>query len=214
MKFDLIIKDATKEEILEFFKLAGKAGSETVINIPSNSIIKNVMPSEQYINVNSATGEAEQEETSNIDVSGQVDAEGLPWDSRIHLSNKKKSAKNVWQRRRGLQDSEYTAVKNQILGAVYAPTPAPIHTNPVVDYSAAPLVAPLPPLAPTQRNLNTLLVRIQQGFGAGRLDATYVPGLVTRLNQQFNVGCVAITDIASRPDMVEAAHSLMDQDGK
>lgn len=68
-----------------------------------------------------------------------VDAEGLPWDERIHSSNKQKTEKGIWRRKRGLQDMEYDAIRAELLGQVtapasVAPTPVPV---------AAP--TPLPP---------------------------------------------------------------------
>lgn len=76
------------------------------------------------------------------DVAGDVDAEGLPWDERIHSSSKKKTAKGVWARRRGIQDAEYNSVKAELLGAATTSAPQPA------------AVAPVPAPQPVQANTN------------------------------------------------------------
>jgi hypothetical protein len=50
------------------------------------------------------------------DITGQVDADGLPWDERIHSSNKKKTAKGVWVARRGVDDITRMGVVNELRG--------------------------------------------------------------------------------------------------
>jgi len=44
-----------------------------------------------------------------------VDADGLPWDQRIHSSNQKKTATGHWQRRRNLEAGVYERVAGEIL---------------------------------------------------------------------------------------------------
>lgn len=71
-----------------------------------------------------------------VDGSGLgVDAEGLPWDERIHSSNKKRTAKNIWVARRNVSDETYKAVVAELRGGVPA---APVVSTP----PAPPVVAP------------------------------------------------------------------------
>lgn len=98
-----------------------------------------------------------------------IDAEGLPWDERIHSSNKKRTAKNIWVERRNVTDETYNAVVAELRGATPAsvPTPPPAPAAPVVENPAdafkdvpaylkppattvpqAPVAAVAPPAAP------------------------------------------------------------------
>ena len=92
-----------------------------------------------------------------------ADKDGLPWDARIHSSNHQMTAKGIWQRRRGVSDEEFNAVKNELLGVqepvapVVAPVVAPAPVAPMSPelaavnhtlYTPAPVVAPEPIPAP------------------------------------------------------------------
>ena len=88
-----------------------------------------------------------------------TDIEGLPWDGRIHSSNQKKTAKGVWQRRRGVTDEEYENVKAEILGLPAVPAMPAAPAVPAVP--AAP-VAPAVPAAPAVTK-DDVRVRIQKG---------------------------------------------------
>jgi hypothetical protein len=92
---------------------------------------------------------------------------------------------------------------------------------PVFNPEPLSMVAPTPVVAPTvqavQAPTNTfqsLMTRIQQGFVAAKIDVGYLGSLVQRLNGQFGTQMGAITDVASRQDMIDAAHTLLNNDGK
>ena len=76
----------------------------------------------------------EQSEAEPQDFS-EVDAMGLEWDERIHSSNKKKTSKGVWTRRRGIQDSDFNRIVAELKGE---PVEEEIVTNEAPDN-------PLPP---------------------------------------------------------------------
>lgn len=56
----------------------------------------------------------------------QLDSLGVPWDARIHSSamdeagQRKKTAKGVWNKRKGVSDLEYTTVTNELLNMMAA----------------------------------------------------------------------------------------------
>ena len=90
---------------------------------------------------------------------------------------------------------------------------------------AAPTAAmPAAPAAPTAampaapaagpRTLQDLLARIQTGFQRGQLTAEYIPTVVARINQNYGIEMGAITDVAGQQHLIDAAHIIMDQDGK
>lgn len=86
------------------------------------------------------------------DVTGQVDVEGLPWDERIHSSNKKKTAKGVWVARRGVDDITRVAVIRELRTAHLAPSVDAIPvlaSSQVQQFSMTPVITPpLQPIPP------------------------------------------------------------------
>ena len=59
----------------------------------------------------------------------EIDEMGLTWDERIHSSNKKKTAKGVWQRKRGIQDMDFNAIVAEIKGQTSEVTPEPVEAE-------------------------------------------------------------------------------------
>jgi hypothetical protein len=91
---------------------------------------------------------------------GEVDADGLPWDGRIHSSSKKKTADNRWKVARNMDPELVKRVRGELIAlrdaanggaapaAPAAPAPAPV-------VSMAPPAPPAPPAAPPFVNLMT-----------------------------------------------------------
>ena len=95
----------------------------------------------------------------------ELDADGLPWDKRIHAATKTKMKREgTWKIKRGVDPALVEQVKTELRGSVQAlanPTPvpappvtpqtpvveAPVVTPPVVEQPVAP--APVPTPAPT-----------------------------------------------------------------
>jgi len=50
-----------------------------------------------------------------VDEVPEVDSQGLPWDARIHSSNHKLTSAGVWQRRRGVSDTEFDKVMDELV---------------------------------------------------------------------------------------------------
>ncbi len=83
-----------------------------------------------------------------------LDADGLPWDERIHASTKTKTAKNTWTKvRNGPKGDALAAIEAELRARAGAPTPMPpvAAPIPVPSVVAAPLplaAAPIPVPAP------------------------------------------------------------------
>lgn len=101
-------------------------------------------------------GESTDSTSGNASPSSDVelDADGLPWDGRIHSGPEDKRPKNAdgrWRRKRGVDDAEVervTAELRQVMGApAPAPTPAAAGTPPPPPAAASP--EPAPAAAPT-----------------------------------------------------------------
>lgn len=159
-----------------------------------------------------------------------VDADGLPWDERIHSSNRKMTAKGVWTRRKNVDDAVYNSVVAELRGAPQAPitsafavdlpqptapwAPAPTIEQPApvpafLQSVVQPAPAPVQPVyaapAPTAPTINDLFVKLQQLSKEGVFTAQYNTDLIGALIQQFQVQVNSINDIAARPDMIAAA---------
>ena len=82
-----------------------------------------------------------------------VDANGLPWDGRIHsgpTDKKPKNADGTWRKKRGVDDATVAAVEAELraaLGAPAAAAPAPAVPVPPVAEAPAAAVPPPPPAA-------------------------------------------------------------------
>lgn len=103
-----------------------------------------------------------------ITSTGELDARGVPWDSRVHSSSKEKTVKGSWRKRRGVEDADLARIEAELLqrasaapipsvpsSSVLAPQPPSIPVAPVGNvqqYPPPPVspapVAPVIPLAP------------------------------------------------------------------
>lgn len=81
----------------------------------------------------------------NITANGSVelDAAGLPWDERIHSSNRQKTEKNVWRMKRNVNPEVKSKVEAELRATMGAGTAAPTTPPP-----AAPVTAPTMPALP------------------------------------------------------------------
>lgn len=172
---------------------------------------------------------------------GSLDADGLPWDERIHSSNKKFKADGRWTKRKNVDETTYNGVLGELrsrfpqtaVNQIPAPaipnyTVAPQPLPPIGNFLPQPLpsiepTAYIPPVmpqyaAPAQGagDMGHLFQRIQQIFAVGdaTVNSQYVTSVINRLSQMFNVAINSINDIGNRPDIIQQAHNLLNQDGK
>lgn len=82
----------------------------------------------------------------------ELDAEGIPWDKRIHASSKGKVAKGTWRTKRGLDVEVLAQVKAELLQNIHlAANPVAIPAAPITPATpavAAPVVEVPPVIAP------------------------------------------------------------------
>lgn len=90
------------------------------------------------------------------------------------------------------------------------PAPAPVMTAPPPPAPAPVAAAPI--AAPT--DFNTFMQGIQSLINSGKVDAAYFGDLVQRVNAAAGTQFGAITDVASRPDLIPWVWSVMQQDGR
>lgn len=139
-----------------------------------------------------------------------VDANGLPWDERIHASTKAVNNDGSWKKRRGVAAATVTAVEAELRarGVVQQPAviipPQPIALPPTIPMQPAPLAvapapiapipapAPVPAAAPTampsaaQLQENVTAATAAGAPGAPTVDPQGLAEFMTRLNVLFS----------------------------
>jgi hypothetical protein len=123
--------------------------------------------------------------TTNPAPTVEVDATGLPWDPRIHASTKTKTAKNVWTRRRGVEDDVFNQVEAQLKAAMAIPAPP---ANVAVQQQQ--VATDAPPTFPT------LMTFITERVSAQRLSQADVQAAVQ------SVGLESLNLVMSRADLI------------
>lgn len=161
-----------------------------------------------------------------------LDAEGLPWDERIHSSNHKKTDKGFWRAKRNVQPALESKVKAELLHTLSlgaAPTVAfdatqrpiqsqhvSINTLPGQIPNGANVPAPLPTTAqsPAAGGAPDPWVQFSVWVGgeiaAGRLTVEKVTNLAKLWGLEDADGKGSITLLAHKPDWIEAFKKALD----
>jgi len=135
---------------------------------------------------------------------GDVDAEGIPWDERIHSSNKEKTQKDGrWKRRKNVPDAVYAEVTQQIKAIAAMPGAEAPLVIPDLPPSKVPDLPPLPEVPPvpvasgatTWKQVSEMVTR---GFGCGKLDAEKLQSIGVMF------GCVPFALASGKPDLHDA----------
>ena len=133
--------------------------------------------------VGATTEEAGDDTTAtNADGSIRFDAQGLPWDARIHATPPSMTKKNIWRAKRAIDDATVTAVSAELrakYGSNNAPALAP----------AAPAAAPAPlPVTVAQPGVHPGNLPIQAAAslpGLPGLPGIVAPAPVVTAYQEF-----------------------------
>lgn len=160
-------------------------------------------------------------------VPSETDTNNLPWDERIHSSSKTKTAKGVWTRRKNITNDLVAKVETELRAAstpqialVNGPTPfmpvaATIIETPKQTYRAGDSLMPPPvPAALAPNTFQTLMNTISGLFASQGITPEYMKTLMENIGKGFNTPINAITDIATRQDMVDYAFVILKHDGK
>lgn len=201
MKFNIKITDIESSELGDVIK---------VLNALNNGFVP------QGDNVCAV---CESEETTSISPEDTIcfDAEGLQWDERIHSSNRKLTAKGVWQRRKNITDEYYNQVKNELLGIEQVAEQvteqvAEQVTEPSIESVAkavepvapviAPAVIPTPVVEPVVEPVvdsaalyHEMFEKVKIGFGSKMLDANYIQAMIGTLNSTLGTSYMGLAEI-------------------
>lgn len=168
----------------------------------------------------------------------EVDADGLPWDSRIHASGKDGKPKNAdgrWRQKRGLNDpalkARVEAELRQAMGAptvatggpnapasVPTPLPAAVVPSPPTMASTTPVAPPAPAATPTPDAPVAPVAPIHtaaEGFPAfmARVGGLLVGGSLSQeklTGVLAEFGLSAMGQIGMRPDLLPAIAARVD----
>lgn len=233
MNYKLIIESETLEEIKNFIDTATKKVVEKYVAVEGNfydsetkveELVKKTLEEQRspiipipadnpthFPHAHPATPVQSTEPVPAVtnepspSVDGDVDAEGFPWDGRIHSSNKAKTSKGVWKKRRGVNHTQINEVENEIkANQLYAP---------VVSKPAPVMSAPFAPVE-IKRDFNGLMNQISKLFSTRQIQSDYPNTIIQRINEGFKTNIVTLSDISNSQPMVEYAWQCLDVDGK
>lgn len=132
----------------------------------------------------------------------ELDRDGVPWDERIHSSNRKKTGNGVWQRRRNVDELTFTTIKNELLG---------------IDNKAdnvTEIFTTEQPTAVQTHTFNEIMQHLNSLFASGKIDHSYPQQIVEAINHNFNGAALGIiTEIANDQSYINFVWDVLEQDG-
>jgi len=134
MKFDLVIKDASGEELAQVFAALG-----AVSRAASASMSTAVIPP-----MPATAGDDGDESSDTPAVVGALDGDGLPHDNRIHSEPAKITTKGVWRKKRGVTDQLVSQVEAELRARVQQPATTVAPVQPVMQQPQVPQAMPAP----------------------------------------------------------------------
>lgn len=156
---------------------------------------------------------AAEEDEAPADNAPGVDKDGVPWDERIHSSNRKLAATGLWMRRRGVEDDLYNRVTLELKGAAPTPPAPPEAAN---VFAAPPVPTPPPAPAATaptptpagDTSFLTIMKRITAAQAAGKIDKAKLDGLLAA------VGVESVAKLVAAPEEQRAMLcAVLDSEG-
>jgi hypothetical protein len=118
-----------------------------------------------------------------------LDANGLPWDRRIHSSNHEMSKDGTWRKRRGVDEATVAAVVAELKGVMSVPVPEPV----------AMVEVKLPDMGAIQpMTFAELLDGVTQAMVGGTVTQATISWALQSL------GLSALPQLVARPDLIPA----------
>lgn len=118
------------------------------------------------------TGTSESE-AGDTPTTATHDKTGLPWDARIHSTPATLTSKEVWRKRKGVDDITVATVEAELRGGAAQQAPA---TPPAMQMPPAPPAIQMPPAAPAAPSTYQQLVEL---IGANMHSAANPSGRIT-----------------------------------
>lgn len=148
------------------------------------------------------------------------DAEGIPWDERIHSGNKTKVQAGTWTRRRNIPDEYFYSIRDELkashqngampqFGASSAPEPPAPPTAPAPPAPPQPDArAPMP--AAYVNPFVALAQRVTAGIKAGTYTQDTLVTLIVSLN---NPSVTKLADFMTHHEAIPEMNALLDSLG-
>lgn len=148
-----------------------------------------------------------------------LDANGLPWDERIHASTRTKTANGQWKKKRGVEDFTVAHVESELRGVMNIPASPAVPTVPAVPTPPAPAVPtpPATPAIPAPPAPPALTQSAQAPSDFATFMQKYSPiigtGKLTPADLQTAVQAAGLPNLgmlASRPDLIPTVAAQLD----
>jgi len=141
-----------------------------------------------------------------------LDANGFPWDARIHSSSRERVKDGTWRKRRGVDDAVLTQVEAELRGVMSVPVPPVSHGSPIPQVIAE--IDGMPTIPCETANLvtptNAIHIVGETMTFAELLDGVtqaMVGGTVTQVaigTALQSLGLSALPQLVARPDLIPA----------
>ena len=142
----------------------------------------------------------------NTDTPLELDANGFPWDERIHSRTRSKTTDGKWRYQRGVTDDTIRTIE-ALLTPLTQKVNAPIPTPPAYIPPApiAPLVDVMAPVKEVEPDFQALMNLITAGIKEGKISHPEILKTV----QEFGVANFPV--VATRPDLIPAIFNRFKQ---
>ena len=145
-----------------------------------------------------------------VNATADTDANGIPWDVRIHAGTKAKLKDGTWKKKRGIDDALVTKVEDELKRVMNAgssdmdpaaafPAASPEPTAPPPPAAKEEPAAPPPPATAAQsgaEDFSLLMKEIVAKQTAGTL-STELPAQIAQ-----QLGLTGVADLMKRPDLI------------
>lgn len=163
---------------------------------PETTVQKGVIENNN-VNQTSNTESITHVDTSIVHTLTELDAESLPWDSRIHASSKKKLARGgTWKLRRGVDPALVEKVKAKLKSTMGAPVNTQVDTPPL----------PPPPTTPPPPPVTGEITTLPQLMEAA-LKAKKTPAELNAACEKCGVAGAPL--LAARSDLIPAVAKVL-----
>ena len=224
MKPTLTLTFETGDELAKF--VAGHFGSgqsQAPVATPVPATAAPMVPTMPTPTTAAPENEDDDQGAPAADATG-VDADGLPWDERIHAPSKGQNKDGTWRKKKKLEDAFVAGVEAELRSVQRvpaAPTPPPAAPG-APAMPAAPTPPPETAPAPAAEGIDfhtfmqQLSAQMQKRDETGQpvINADYLAQATAEISGAWSVPLNAITDIPSNPQMITYAIQVFQRDGK
>ena len=141
-----------------------------------------------------------------------ADADGLPWDERIHAPSKGQNKDGTWRKKKKLEDAFVAGVEAELRSVQRVPVAMPAAPTPPPETAPAPAAEGID----FHTFMQQLSAQMQKRDETGQpvINADYLAQATAEISGAWSVPLNAITDIPSNPQMITYAIQVFQRDGK